>query len=260
MSIHVNYQGDGTGNGRSRSVWADFDETHPDKFHLVPEHFMNVGDQASTTIVDGWYSYLDSTCTAVVLDDTANGIMDMATHITGDVSCQLQWGSDHAPFAAIATAGSEKRFWYEARVATSLVSSQTVYVGLADGGIPADGMLKDDGTGLNGKDFIGFRILEADSDGWDAVYRTTTTEVVLTEEAQVGVATTYYKFGITYEPLPNQDWVLRYWVNGVSVGKIGISETSVPDGVYMAPYFGIKDHAGAVKHLYADAVDIGIEL
>jgi len=260
MSIPVNYKGDGTGNGRSRSVWADFDETQPDKYHLVPEHFMNTGDQVSTTIVDGWYSYLDSNCSAVTKDDTANGIMDIATHTTGDVEGLIQWGSSHAPFAAVATAGSQKRFWFETRVATSLVADQTVYVGLADGGIPANSILLDNGTGINGKDFLGFRILEADSDGWDAVYRTTSTEVVLKEEAQVGVATTYYKFGITYEPLPDQSWVLRYWVDGVSVGTIGISEASVPDGVYLAPFFGIKDHGSAVKHLYVDFVDVGIEL
>lgn len=259
----IDYMADSKGNGLSRGVWATFDEMRRDQYHLYLEHFLNIGDQVSTTIVDGWVSYLDTDCTATVLDDTANGVMRLLCDATGsDEEAAIQWGSSHAPYAVISTAGSEKALWYETRIRLSSVADIQAYIGLADGGVPANGLLADAGTGINDKDFIGFRILEADPDGIDAVYRTTSTEVVHQDEAQVAVASTWYKLGFRYFKDPEGIWRVNYYVDGSVVGSktLKATDTSFPDGVYMAPLFALKQHAAAEKQLDIDWVAVGMEL
>jgi len=260
MGYFINYEGDATGNGPSRGLWGDCPLDSHDEVHVFFDDFTNTGDQASTTIVGGWESYIDTGCSAVVTDDAANGIMKLTCDATGnDEEVAIQLGSDHAPFAVISTAGSQKALWYETRVAFTATTNQQAYIGLADGGVPGDSLLADAGTGINDKDFIGFRLLEADSDGLDAVYRTTSTEVVHQDAAQVVVASTYYKIGFKYMMDSDRNWRLHYYVDGVEQSSgVLATATSVPDGVYMAPLFAIKQHEAAEKAMNIDWVKVAM--
>lgn len=252
----VDYLGDGTGNGPSRSVFAYFNQQREDISHAYYEQFMNTPDMVTTEVHDGWQSYLDTGCTATVLDDTANGIMAIALDATGsDEEGAIQWDASHAPYSVISTNGSEKRISFECRVAVLATTLQTVYVGLCDAGSLGDGLLNDDGSGINDKDFIGFRILEADPDTFDAVYRTAGTEVVLKNKAQDMTTLVYHKFGFYYDGK-----YIEYFVDGVTVGKVLATATSFPDGVQMAPLFTIKQHEAAAKTLKVDFVKIVTEL
>jgi len=252
----VDYLGDGQGNGPSRSVFAYFNQQAENVSYAAYEQFMNMADMATTTVVDGWESYLDTGCTGAIEDDAANGIMLLTCDATGsDEECAIQYPATQAPYSVTSTAGSVKKLAFECRIALSATTLQTVYVGLCDGGVLANSLLNDDGTGINDKDFIGFRVLEADSDGIDAVYRTGADEVVLKNEAQVAVADTYYKLGFYYDGTN-----VEYFVDGVSVGKVAATATSFPDNVQMAPLFAIKQHEAAAKVLSIDFVKVAVEL
>jgi len=252
----VDYQGDGIGNGPSRSVFSEFNQQAENVSFSYYEQFMNTPDQVTTEVHDGWQSYLDTGCTATVVDDLANGVIAIAVDATGsDEEAAIQWDASHAPFSCTTTAGSIKRMAFECRIAVSAITLQTVYVGLCDAGVLGDGLLNDDGTGINDKDFIGFRILEAASAEIDAVYRTGADEVVLADAAQTAVALTFYKLGFYYD-----GQTVEYFLNGASIGKVAATADYFPNNVQMAPLFTLKAHEAAAKALKVDFVKIDIEL
>jgi len=254
----IDYQGSAVGNGLSRSLWAEFDEMQRDKYHLYLDHFLRFPTQTDATDVGDWFTNIDTGCSCGPLASQQGGVMRLACDATGsDEEVAVTWRDSCQAVAMITTAGSNKKFWYESRVKLSATTSQSVYVGLAEENCPADGLLSDGGTGMD-KDFIGFRILEADPDTFDAVYNTASgTETAATESAQDVVAATWYNLGMYYDGTK-----LYYFVDGTCLNWAGVAASAdqMPDGEYLAPLFAIKQHEAVAKNLDVHFVAIGIEL
>lgn len=250
---NVKYLGAGDNAGPSDGVWRDFEFGNVRDYLFMGDDFLNFEDQVSTAEHGGYISYLDTGCTCKKLDDGWGGVARLLLDATGSDEEGAFTLIDSNQLGAILTTGP-KKLWFETRIKLSSVAAISGFVGLAEENCPADSLLADDGTGIN-KDYVGFRILEADPDGIDAVYRTASgTEGVVKNEAQVAVAATWYKLGIYYD-----EKYIRYYVDGVEVGSVLASTSGVPVGEYLAPLFAFKQHAAAEKILDIDWWYFGAE-
>ena len=149
------------------------------------------------------------------------------------------------------------RCWFEARVLLTSVTDLGVFVGLKEEGRAVANDLADNSGANADKDYIGFRILTADSDGWDCVYNTESGggESIHMEAdsnpvtAAVATANTWVKLGLYF------DNATCFWfVNGTIVSTTGVAEsaTNFPDGEEFTPTFAIKTGEGVTKKLQID--------
>ena len=260
QATSIDYQGKDSGPGLSRSLWAKFDEMQRDKFSFWMQDFYRMPTFASATDQDGYVTYQDAGCTIGNVASNNCGVLRILCDATGsDEEAAITWGDSAQAGAIISTAGSEKAMWFEARVRLSSVAAISAMVGMGEENLPANSLLADAGTGYDA-DFVGFRILEADPDGWDAVHMTNSgSETVVANAAQVAVAATWYKLGFRYYKNSDSNWKCEYFVDGVSKGEANATDSGFPDGEYLAPIFALKQHAAAEKQMDLDWYAIGIE-
>jgi hypothetical protein len=264
MALITAYKGDNAHNGLSQSIWADFPISDslkdPTCVNDVFDDFENMPTfNSATAVLSDKYGYISDT--GVVINGLATvadadslttgykGAVEFNIDSDNDIAA-IQWGG--ASVFLSDTAGDERKMWFEARVATTTVVTQSLFIGLAERDMTASGdVVFSDGGAIADISCVGFRILEADSDGWDAIHQLNGGggEVVVLNEAQVGVATTFYKFGMKYVPsgeaLDNK--ILTYYVNGVEVASVtSIAIATFPDAVGLAPLFVMKAHAATL--------------
>ena len=250
----VDYHGDGTGSGPSRGLFADLGINEPDDYSEKFDDFLNPVDQVSTEDHGGYRTYMDTGVTCVQQKTEQNGVI-MFDSVDGDNDEAAMTLNDSNILAAlVATSGSNKKFWFETRVKFNAITAQASYIGLMDANSPAGSLLPDAGTGVSGKNHIGFEVLEASPASIGAVYDTAAGTTTCLAGVQTIVADTWYKLGIKYDGS-----YVRYFVDSVEVCKVAISATNVPDGVYLAPIWALKAHEAVDKNLSIDWWKAGIE-
>jgi hypothetical protein len=112
-----------------------------------------------------------------------------------------------------------KPFWFECRVANDDVAANGMLFGLIEAAGQVEGAVVDGSASLISEDYVCFRIISGDTDGLDAVYRQGgSAEVIVKEEAQVVVAGTYYRLGITYDGVET----VKFYVDGAEVGSFSV--------------------------------------
>lgn len=249
--------------GPSPAIWGQIDVDHirDDPAFGVDffDDFENFGTMTSADATQKYLGYADTGCSIVQLATEVGGVIRFDCDATGsDEECSLTMGGNVAGFAKI-TKDSGKKVAFEARIRLSATTVQSMFIGMAEEALSGDGGanqaadttgLCDDGTGLADKDKVGYRILEADADGLDAVHQEDagTAQVVVKEEAQVVVAAAWYKVGWYFDGKNT----IRFYVDGAEVGSCSADDTDFPDGQELALFAGIKQHEAAQKLLDMD--------
>ncbi len=253
--------GSATHNGLSQEIWHDFpiSDVLKDPTCVLDmfDDFVNAPTMNNATVLL-LHKYGFISDTGVVINQLADvaggdtlttgfrGALEFNIDSDNDIACIQGHG---APYFISDTAGDERQLWFEARVNTAQITSQSLFIGLAERDMTATGdVVFSDAGAIADIDCVGFRILEAASDEWDAIHQNNGGggEVVVKNIAQTGVASDFYKFGMRYVPAAKSldDKILTYYVNGVEVGSLtSIAIGTFPDALGMAPLWCMKAHA-----------------
>lgn len=211
----------------------------------------NVGTHFADGI--GWKSFEDTSSSILMLATEQGGVVRMLTDNTDNADVNMQSGGSVAGMFAI-TAG--KKFAWEARIRPSVISTQNLFIGLAEEGLAVNNGFFSDAGAIVDKDYIGFRVLEADPDGLDFAYNTAGgSEVVEAEVAQLLVASTWYKVGMYGDGKK-----ITGYVNGASVGSFLYTATGVPDGEELCLSFCSKNGTTTARNLDIDWVSVWAEV
>lgn len=253
--------GSSTHNGLSEEIWHDFPISDKLKdpscvFDFFDDFENTATMNSATAVLNTKYDHISDTGVVIngLADVAAGGTVD--TGFRGAVEFNIDSDNDiaaiqfgGASFFISDTAGDERQFWFEARVALSQLTTQSLFIGLAERDMTASGdVVFSDGGAIADISCLGFRILEAVPSEWDAIHQLNGGggEVVVKNTAQTAVALDFYKFGMRYVPAAKalDSKILTYFVNGVEVGSLTtIAIATFPDAVGLAPLFVMKAHA-----------------
>lgn len=252
-----------TNRGPSNSIWSGCPvESFRDGIggFILEDYFVNAPVFATTVSQNGWYPVLDSNVTLKGDPTTNGGGLKLTTTATdNDFGYLTSGGNAAGAFKIVAKGSGGKKLWFETRVKYGSITELASFIGLAEEGLAAAGTLTDDTGVIADKDYVGFRVVVADGDGLDAAYRIDGgSEVVAKEEAQVLVADTWYKLGMTWDPSEGASGILRFYINGTSVGTVAGSVitagTTFPTGEELALLFAFKQGEAAAKSAHIDWV------
>lgn len=232
----------------STGVWgscplADIDQGHG--IHLKDD-FHQFHDIAESEVenFNGYGALVATGCTIGQLTSEKHGVIRLTHDAGNDDEVGIAQNGDVAGCFMISKNSGEP-LWFEARVRSDdITNNQAWFVGLArEGAMVADAMI-DDGCGaMVGKGMIGFRVIDDDNDGIDAVHNLAA-EVVVTDEAQVALINTWYKLGITFDGAET----LRWYVDGVLVGEADVDDTDAPIDHEMLMAFITKQGGTAIHY------------
>lgn len=233
----------------------------PGKGFFFFDDFINAGGLVGSNVGgwSGYKTYEDNNGAITQLASETTGVLRFSTSAADNNECWLTSGYGTGVMGMIADAAAKARMLaFEARIRVSQITAQSLFVGMAEEGLAAADTISDAGA-LAAKDFIGFRVLEADPDGLDIVYKEAAgAEQVVKEEAQVLVASTWYKVGFLYDPSASTSRKVSFFVDNVDCGSYvtaaNIAAAAFPDEEELAILLGIKAHAAADKIMDVDWV------
>lgn len=211
---------------------------------------------------DGWSLLTGDSGASVSPSPTEQtGALVLTTGATDNNEVGLQAAGGVGAQAIISDATDAKfALAFEARVKFGQITSHNWLIGLGEPGMQSANGMFTDGGALASKDFIGFRVLEGDSDELDFVFRKAgQSEVVIKNIAQTLVADTYYNIGFRYQPGEGADRQIAFFINGVEdrenyVTSTQIAASTFPDGEYLSTVLGGKTGAAASKTMTVDWV------
>lgn len=267
MSVLVNPSGGySTARSASSAIW-----------HNCPEEELLLGRANGTFYRDDFLTfaadsnlYEQFATTPAVAAASDVGELAMATTGTDNSESYVQGGIALTGCAKMVTGGLTQ-VWYETRLKLSSIADQAALVGLVIPGYATttDALGDDDGvprTTLGS--YVGFRIVTADPNGWDAVYATAGTALTVHQEAEAtdakyvpgastylqnAVADTWVKLGLY------SDGYRCYWfVNGLKVNDTGVAlnATNFPDNVNLHALWAIKTGEAVAKTMTVDWVKV----
>ena len=232
-------------------VWLDDDFTSFNLTGAAAASNSQVGQYSR-----GWTSYQDDTSTLRQIATNRYGVVEMTTSADDEEEVELISGGGTGGLILLDTvANSGKKMWFEARISVSSIADIAVAIGLAEEASQANSFFTDTTGALADKDFVGFRMRAATDAYLDAVFNTASGggETVKKNQAQLMVASTWYKLGMKFDPAIGCQW----FVDGVQVGTNALaSATNFPNGEELAVLFGVKTHTTAAKSLYVDWVRV----
>lgn len=256
-SIFTDYHGRTSGRLLSPRVWQGFPaaeiKTGFKDGIFEFEDFLRFAE-ASLNIQEA-----DSGATFSRVSDEHSGVVRLTTGATDNNEANFSLdGSGEAGWVIIDDGDGDVFFESRIRVSTVTNNQGAIFVGLMEESSVGANLQTDDTGALADKDYVGFRTLQADTNGLDAVYRTSggSGEQVDTNEAQVLVADTWYKVGFRYD---DTDKKLYYYVDGVIVDSAGVAfdASDFPNGEELLPVFAIKTGEGTTSQLDVDWVAVG---
>ena len=240
------YAGIDTRNVLSPGVWQGIDVMSL-KAKLIPGVFF--GDDFEFIGNTGErYTLVESDGGIAGLVDEPTGVVRMTSGGTDNNECYIGGGVNE--FNIVDIDAGKGRMAFEARVRFQEILVQGAYIGLGEAAFSAANAMNDNDMVLVDKDFVGFRLLDDDSDGLDAVYQTNGgTRRVHDEISQLIVANTWYKLGIKFID-PDIFW----FIDGKVVNATGVKNTATdfPDGEEMHVQFGVKTSEGTTKRMDID--------
>ena len=267
MALHGKHAADVDGAEPSGSIWGNvpFLESliDPGIGYGVHDEFLGFNGLLTTTVGDytgqagGYYSYQDSGNTILQLATETTGVIRITTDTTDNDESWLQYGGAASVMATLA-ASAGKKLCYETRVRMDTITTRNIFFGLAEEGFAVADAITDAGAMVTTKDFIGFRSLEGDANGLDTVYqKASQTTVVVDDDAQTLVASTWYKLGFIYDPnYYNTAKVIRFFIDGVEqadgVALSALDDATFPGGEEMSPVWGVKNGTTAAINFDID--------
>ena len=256
------YKGDNTGNGPSPQIWAncpvlDIMED-PNKGYHFFDDFLQFLEDTGGWLVAG----ANDTCAYVATE--VGGVINVGATGADNDEGYLTSGNNEAGMVKVYTT-TPRKMWFEARVRTTSIVDQAVFIGLAEEGLAAADTLSNDDGDLASKDFVGFHADTAAPTLLDCVYReAAATGIVPKASAQTLVAATWYKLGMYFDGTYLHYYVdgveesLTSTITGVDVDKgLKVSAaTDFPDGEELAVLIGVHDGEGAAKSIDIDWVRV----
>ncbi len=258
-SLTVGYSGD-PGRGPSTEVFKGMSDVDPSQVTSVFEDFKgfnntyalasNLGRYASDA--GGYISYED-TGGSILGSVSADyqGAIVMLTDTSDNDENDIALGDNTGGAFTLKT--GMRAFGYECRMRFSQIVTQNFFCGLCEPGRAiADGLISDAG-GLGTKSILGWSVLEgaaATMKGTHGLNGQTAVQESLA--VKTIVASTWYKFGVRYEPGAPDGLVLKYYVDGVFISGIATEGTSFPasaSGVVLTPFFCQKN-ASTVANVF----------
>lgn len=246
----VQYRGYVAGNGPTPEIWHDAPTIPQMLENPAIGYFINDDFMQFVEATGGWVAG-GTNATCVVPADEVGGVIRVGSTGADNDEGYLTSGNNEGGCCKIYTT-APKKLWFEARVRTTSVTDQGLFIGLSEEALAAADTLANDSANLAAKDFVGFHADTAAPTILDAVWRISTAAAqVHKASAQVLVAGTWYKLGFTFDGT-----ILEYYVDGVQVGTdLTVSTaTSFPDGEELAVLIGVHDGAGAAKSIDIDWV------
>lgn len=258
----------------SPAVWSWFDNQYadavPGKFFHFFDDFKGQCGAAESSTSFSWvggsppilYNAFGTGSTTVAASRTAAdeeiGVLSLDADASGDEIYLKPDATYTNPFGRISdTSGDKFPQAFEARIRIAKLDDNVAWLaGIHEAVAAATDTLADStGALADNKDFIGFRALEADPDGLDAVYKESTTETVVKEAAsgvsgQTAEADTWVKLGIRF------DGTSTWWfVNNELVNRNAGVEPDAddfPDATVMNFIIGVKTFDAGDFHLDVD--------
>ena len=195
-----------------------------------------------------WHGFFDAAAAAYALATGANGVLRLDPVATDNLRSVVTASGT----GGMGTIAAGKEFAWEARVAVNNVALlHDAFVGVTAVGITASTALLFGATaGMTVVDYAGFRILEGDPDGWDAVHaKTGGAEVVVKEVAVNATNGAFVNLGMRKK----LNAPLEYFVNGAKVGEALLTATNFPTAI-LTPTFGVVDRENVETDLDAEWV------
>ncbi len=162
--------------------------------------------------------------------------------------------------------GEGKRFWFEARVNVSTITTGNLglFVGLAQPGEAKDngGVFGGDAAALAAVDYLGFAVLEGDGDDLTIVYNEAGAGTAQSDTGEITLAVdTFVRVGLRLDVDSDK---IHVYLNGVDLGadaEIDISTINFPSDTDMDVIISLIGGSGAsdADHLEIDWVRVAIE-
>ncbi len=254
MGNKLQLLGNNTNRGPSPGLWGNIDwyniKGDINEGIFYETDFLDFPVMATTNTAAGAYlPIFDSGNSIAKIATATGGVVKLLTDTTDNDECYLEFGAGKGGLAKIDE--SIGKFAYETRVKLSSITNgeMDVFIGLSEEGAAAADFIADGGAMTAVKDFIGYNVLLADGDAFDAVYGTASGSLVVAEaDTTAIVADTWIKLGIYYDGVTTCYW----YVNGASVCSAEITAANFPDGEELVPFWGFKNGGGAAMSLSID--------
>lgn len=206
----------------------------------------------------------DDTVTAFKTGEVG-GFLDLET----DGDDNDAWALFTEPFAQVVIA-SGNRVWFEVAFEVGAVADQSFAVLFAEEAAlatPRD-VISDDAAALIGESYFGFRILNDDTNGLDAVYKldagtevallndVTNASAIATADQAAIVADTTVKVGMVFD---GNDQLVSF-VDGIQVNSTLVDTAIFPDSVQMGLVVALKTGTGAAQSAALAWVRAGHEI
>ncbi len=199
-----------------------------------------------------------SGATFAMIDTILGGVVQIDGGATDND--QILMGLSNAGGAFKVVRDSGAKMWFEARIATDIITASSMMIGLINAVDVAMDLMADTQTDAaildtSEPDFLGF-IESGDSTaaGLDAIYMdqaTTNAHIIHKADAQTLVAATYYKLGMYFDG----GTIFRFFVDNVQQGDdLDPNSAEFPDGEELTIVFAAKNAAGTAKKLSIDWV------
>jgi len=251
----------GTGSGNSPAIWDRFPSyenmINPGVAYRHRDDFLNAPLFASATSQSGYITFQDSSATVQGLSTEVGGVLRLTpAGAQANDAAGLTTSGNLAGFAKFSSS-APKDLFFEARIRPGLITSGSLFIGLASEGLAINDALADSTGALKtDKAFVGFRTLAATPTKLDAVYQAASQTLSTSAGVTTLVVSTWYKVGLRYDAARQ---TLEFLVNGVVVRKIvaaDLAAATFPDNVILAPLIYTKNSTTAATILDLDWWDV----
>jgi hypothetical protein len=257
-SLHTIHTSDVAGRGLSGPIWSScpFEEImiDPSYGHGYKTDFTTFGGTVTTNVgtyaadgVGGIKSFEDTTGTSILqLDNTvseyAGGVIRGTMPATDNHQVSMEFGYGNGGSFIV---GAGIKSFFEARIRlTTLTTELCFFVGLAEAGLSVnDGLWADNATTTGTKDLLGFCINSATATVLRPCYGVNGTATTLVTTTKTLTSATWYKVGVLCDGK-----YIHFYIDGVEYGTpILTTDTNVPDGILLTPFWGMKNGAATAR-------------
>lgn len=250
----VNYLGINSKRGPSPGLWGllDWRSVRDDMSlgYFYETDFLDFPVMATTATAAGPYKPIFDAGNTIALSATATGgVVALTTDGTDNDECYLEFGGGKGGLVKFTKGFGKLAFETTIKLSTVTDDKMSVFIGLCEENAAAANFITDDTGVLTVKDTVGYQILPADGNAFDAIHQTASGALVTVEAATTAVvADTWIKLGIYYD----DEETVGYYVNGVLVASCDPDDTNFPDGEEMGVFWGFKNTAAAAATLSID--------
>jgi hypothetical protein len=249
-----------TGTGPQSQLWKHFASRTRERDYTSDDvqffdSFANFG-VGSGTVYKGYGIHLDTGNTIQEIATEIGGVISFDTDATDNDSCELTTGGNVGVLVKIPSSAGDVVIFDACWRPNQVTNTYNWFIGLTqEGRAIDDGVFTDAGASAD-IDQVGFRVLEADGDACEFVYKTAGQTIQVTTGLKALSANTWVRTGFVFNPAWPVASRLRVYVdNGETSTKLtstNIAAATFPAGEELALTAAMKNQTTA-----AQSVDVG---